>query len=85
MSCVVKNSDAGHQLGCQRGWQPSLKYIDGGGRGAKKNPHTEVRGFFLDRKNNDDGDYKKKTIHSLLSLDTRLVCESNLCYEAKRK
>jgi hypothetical protein len=50
----------------------------------KKPSHQSTRVFLLERKNNDDGDYKKKTIHSLLSLDTRLVCESNQAHEAKR-
>ena len=50
----------------------------------KKPPHRSAR-VFLNRSDNDDGDYKKKTTHCLLSLDTHLVCESNQVHEAKRK
>jgi len=50
----------------------------------KKPPHRSAR-VFLERSDNYECDYKKKTIHSLLSLDTRLVCESNQADEAKRK
>jgi hypothetical protein len=46
-------------------------YIDGGGRQKEKPPHRSA-GVFLDKKNNYECSYKKKTIHFPLLLNKRV-------------